>query len=696
MSALFDLHTDLQPEFATTPNLTAMPSSMGERFSAEYSAGQTDDNYWNVKLVREKEYGKVIDDIHSLSGERLRNPFDGIPTQEEIEANRGQPTSVIFQKRRDLVHEKARALRDSMPEGGYGMDPGFLNPEMIDPGIATRSRGTREAAAKLEGTGGGLGAFAGGAVAGTLTPHGIWSMFFPAARAPTWLAEQAVGGFVRSVGREAVYQGATQAGAQVLGSTLDYSTRSQFGTQQTAGEFAGEVLGAGVAGAVIGGAARAAVPAWLQVRRAWGRGEHVPTAINDSAIQLEGKAIYGDRNPLGVSASANESALDKAVVDVALNRPADVSGIIMPGYGRDVPGIAAPARPSIADTARASHPDLMVRHDALTSTIDNIRAQLNPTDETIAHLRGQVDEITARIQSGGPQTPEQAARLGAVSRARQVELDEALARQAALAKGEAVETPYTASLRQQLLDAQDDLRALSPQMREALGPDILTKLAEEKALPPQAAPAAAAAEGAPPAPAAEAEKAVADARLQGAAAAEAPLPPMSQWQRDNMNAAVDLADKLGLTDEIRRLAEQGNLTAKQISEQLGGRLAPEEVRAVRDSMGIAPIGPAQAFGVPIPGEAQVSPEIRRLQKVADDIEKAPPTQKPVAPAPERPRVDKAPGESPEDKAVLDQAKQLIESPDFAVPPEKRTAYNDALKQEQEARVAAGCLGGGAI
>jgi hypothetical protein len=28
-----------------------------------------------------------------------------------------------------------------------------------------------------------------------------------------------------------------------------------------------------------------------------------------------------------------------------------------------------------------------------------------------------------------------------------------------------------------------------------------------------------------------------------------------------------------------------------------------------------------------------------------------------------------------------------------VPPEKRAAYNEALKQEQEAKVAAGCLAG---
>lgn len=83
-------------------------------------------------------------------------------------------------------------------------------------------------------------------------------------------------------------------------------------------------------------------------------------------------------------------------------------------------------------------------------------------------------------------------------------------------------------------------------------------------------------------------------------------PVADNWIEFNRKGAVGLADQLGLTYQLGNLARAGK-TAKEISEALNGRLSPDEVRAVRDSLGIAPAGPSGfAFGPDIPQERPAS------------------------------------------------------------------------------------------
>jgi hypothetical protein len=51
----------------------------------------------------------------------------------------------------------------------------------------------------------------------------------------------------------------------------------------------------------------------------------------------------------------------------------------------------------------------------------------------------------------------------------------------------------------------------------------------------------------------------------------------------------------GLTEKIGDLAKRGAM-AKEISREIVGRLDANEVRFVRDHLGIEPAGPAVAFG----------------------------------------------------------------------------------------------------
>lgn len=101
--------------------------------------------------------------------------------------------------------------------------------------------------------------------------------------------------------------------------------------------------------------------------------------------------------------------------------------------------------------------------------------------------------------------------------------------------------------------------------------------------------------------------------------------PLADWIAHNRAEAVRVAQQLGLTDRIAELARSGK-TAAEISKELGGRLTPDEIRAVRDNLGIAPAGPLGVMG----GAVQIS-----------ESERGAPTQPPAAypwEAGERPRI----------------------------------------------------------
>jgi hypothetical protein len=674
MSALFDLHATNEPQFAATPNLSSVPSNNAEQFDLNLAATNTSDRFWNMQKAQAAGYGRIIDDVHALTGERLLNPATNDATMDEIRENHGQPYPMIFQKRLDKLKEKTRALRSSMPEGGYGTEPGYLDPDMVNTRIATESRGAREAAAMREGTGGWVGAFAGGMVGEMANPFNILASFIPATRAPVWLSEQAIGLFMRNVGREAAYQAVTQAGVESVSSAIDYASRVKIGTEPTAGEIAGNILGAGVLGGVIGGVARGAVPAWLQVRRMWGAGAYVPTAVKDAAVTLEGQSIYGGRNPLGVPPSANESALDKAVIDVALNRPADVSGIVA-YHGSPHSFTQFESRPGTGEGSQAYGSGTYLAEERKVgefyrhSTTSGPKAPISP--ELRAALRA---EGYLGFESAGEAVAAMRAHPDWVKRwdvAPGSELEQAFnAHVEASAK---VNPGYLYEVN--VKHTWDNLLDWDKPLRDQ-APEILASL----------------------------KAAFADVPKQGVKSSEQRLQDLIDQGAKGEDAYMWLATMKGV--EAGGLHGEAAASKALADAGIPGHSFLDKVSrdAATGTRNMVIYDPASLDVV------RKNDELVKLQKVFDEIAETKPAPKPAAqtpptaaprpgapPPPEQPAgVVKPPGESPEDKAMLDQAKQLIESPDIAVPPEKRAAYNDALKQEQEARVAAGCLGGGAI
>jgi Large polyvalent protein associated domain 39 len=110
--------------------------------------------------------------------------------------------------------------------------------------------------------------------------------------------------------------------------------------------------------------------------------------------------------------------------------------------------------------------------------------------------------------------------------------------------------------------------------------------------------------------------------------------PVPSYIQENRAAAVDQANRTGMNQTIGEMARQGR-TAAQISEALGGKMTADEVRAVRDSLGIQPAGPLMTPGGILPeSERQVGPPAAPPAKKARKP-KTPKTEKLVKKAKER-------------------------------------------------------------
>lgn len=125
----------------------------------------------------------------------------------------------------------------------------------------------------------------------------------------------------------------------------------------------------------------------------------------------------------------------------------------------------------------------------------------------------------------------------------------------------------------------------------------------------------------------------------------------------NRAEAVRVAQQLGLTDRIAELARQGK-TAREISDALGGTLSVDDVRAVRESLGIEAAGPLAApGGAEIPQDvsdaalsATFRDEIAKMR--AEEGQETPPAAEPSAAATAPPRAE-APAAPEPTKADVD-------------------------------------------
>lgn len=307
---LLDLYASQADTSAPSP-LQALPRSLGERLEATAAETFSPDRYFMIAGARRDMWQRSIDELHAATGQTFENPYGAVSSEEMMRLG-NQPA--ITAERSQKIIDASRLAR------AQGNDDLF-DPENIDRYIGEEATRRRQTSAVYEGTGNGILNFLGGAAMASIEPVNVLALGIPVSRLP--LAASSVIGetFLRNVAREAALQAGVNVGLQGVTEALDYTSRRETGTPQTAGEIAANLAGAAVFGGAIGGGIRALHLRWLglpeKVR------ESAPLEVKDAFRAIEADAIYSGQNRLGVDSMLHERYQGNAMDAVLRGRPVD-------------------------------------------------------------------------------------------------------------------------------------------------------------------------------------------------------------------------------------------------------------------------------------------------------------------------------------------------------------------------------------
>jgi len=362
---------DLYSKTAGTTDtpVQAIPSTLGERVAATAAETFAPDRYFNIAGARTEAWQRAADELFDATGQKFPNPYGSVTAQEALDPN-FQPGQIV-QQRQNKIIEAARMARAQGNET-------LFDPEGIDRYIGEESGRRRQRTRELEGTGNGVLNFLAGAALETATPHGVAGLFLPVSRLPSAAASATARTFIGNVGRETVVQGVANAGLQAVAEGLDYATRSQTGSAQTAGEIATNIAGAAVIGGALGGGLRALHLKWL------GLPEKVradaPLEVRDAFRVVEADAIYSGQNRLGVDPLLHERYQGRATDAVLRGRPVD-----------------------LADLSRTADTPLTALGTILRSEPTAIRADISGLGNVVDRVRALPDtEIEAVLREASP------------------------------------------------------------------------------------------------------------------------------------------------------------------------------------------------------------------------------------------------------------------------------------------------------
>lgn len=391
---LFDLYGEQANTGAPSP-LTALPRTAGERFEAEFEATQAPDRYFNITGARRDMWQRAIDGLSERTGESFANPYDFAPKPEEMTRLGNQPA--ITEERRNRIIEASRMARAN------GADDLF-DPENIDRYIGEEATRRREKAASYEGTGRGFAGFLGGTAGETLTPHGALGLMIPVTRLPMAVASTVGRTFLGNVAREALFQAGANTALQAGAEALDYAARSEIGTQQAPEEIAGNLLGAAVTGAVVGGGLRALHLGWLRLTER--ARTQAPLEVKDAFTAIEADVLYSGRNRLGIDPLLHERYQSDAAVaalrGMPLNLPADegrtaltalgtilrqdVDQPIISGLGETLGRVGHLPDGDIEAFARELRPQSFVAYDRITTELEKAKGRIAELDRSLERV----------------------------------------------------------------------------------------------------------------------------------------------------------------------------------------------------------------------------------------------------------------------------------------------------------------------
>ncbi len=385
----------------TSQPAISIPSTPGERFTAEREAADAPDSWWNLTGSRRDAWQLSIDALHKATGTAFPNPY-GPVTPEEMTRLGNQP-ALIEERRQKIIEAHRTLIRDS------GVSAELPDPELIDQQIGDRGRALRTRSASLVDTGSGLAAFAGGATA--LTPVNVGGFLIPPSRA-VFGATTIARGFLAGVGREAAYQAVTQGALVAASEAVDVAARSETGSAPTFGEAAGNVVMGAAAGAVLGGGFHALFAGPKALWERWNRlpedvKERAPLEVRDAMKVLGSDALYGETNRLGLPWPLHEryqgNALDAvmrgtavrldeltpaqtpmtALATILRNAPDRIS---VDGLPHTVARIGGLPDSELTSLAREMKPGSF-------TALDAAEARMKALDERAAAIKGEAEQI---------------------------------------------------------------------------------------------------------------------------------------------------------------------------------------------------------------------------------------------------------------------------------------------------------------
>jgi hypothetical protein len=381
---LLDVYAAQANTGVTTP-LTSLPSDASERFGAAWDEQFAPDRYFNLQSSRRDWYEKINDQLHANTGQPPL-PYPGDPvTHEELDQMQGNvDVAAIQQARQQKFIDVTRAASQEFPD--------TILAENIDAYIGQAGDRARQKANDYVGTGNGLAAFAGGALAPT--PENLLGFLIPPSRALGGAV--AVGrSFLADLGREALYQGAANAGLTAAAQGADVLSRSQTGTAPTAGEVAGNIAMAGVGGAALGGAfhslhmgSTALFDHWNGLSQA--ARDAAPQEVRDAFQTIGTDALYQYMNRLGIDPLLHERYQGNALDAVMRGRP--VSFDELQPHDTPMTGLAT----------IMSQPTDKVSLDGITTALNRVQALPDSEIESFARQAtpnsfARIDKIDAQL-----------------------------------------------------------------------------------------------------------------------------------------------------------------------------------------------------------------------------------------------------------------------------------------------------------
>lgn len=281
---------------------TRLPSGFDENFDAAWSDGRLFGQSIARQNARADVLGDYLDDIRRKTGADLRSA--------DIQGEQGSVDNMFA-----MANDRVAKMRDSYPD----LDLAPLTDADIDQRALAKAQAAHRTYEELQagekGPGGSIGSFLGGAANSATDPINIVGL----AIAPETGGVSILGAALRW----GALAGVSQAAIEATSASFKQEVQPDYGV----GDALGNVAGAAVGGAVLGGSFKALGNLWTRAKTgAW------PTSIRDAGNVVESEANVASTNILpGVEGEvAHRAALGDTVDAILAGKPVDVSGHITP------------------------------------------------------------------------------------------------------------------------------------------------------------------------------------------------------------------------------------------------------------------------------------------------------------------------------------------------------------------------------